>query len=247
MNLQRERVGVDVDGGSMPGFLCAPASDEPFPGIVVIHEIFGLVPHTEDIACRLAAEGYVALAPQLFWQSGPPRNLTDRESFLRFREAIDDRQMLASLDAAVEHLRQLPSVDEQHIGIVGFCMGGSYSLLEAAHNPSLSACVDFYGTMTYRVTTERRPQSPLDAARDLRVPLLGLFGEEDQTIPLEQVRRLEDILKGNGVPCEIHVYPRAGHGFFNDTDSRYRQHAAEDAWPKVLQFFERYLKAGRSA
>jgi len=233
MELETQRPTIPIDGDSMAAFLCSPSTETPLPAIVVIHEILGLVPHTEDVASRFAREGYVALAPDLFWHVESLPDFSDRESFMRFRQSLDDRRMLASLDAALAYLREQPFVDVSHIGIVGFCMGGYYSLLEASNNPTLAACVDFYGAPISKL---------LPAVRQLRVPLLGLFGEDDQAIPLDQVRELESVLQEVGVPFEIHTYPGAGHAFFNDTSPTYRQHAAEDAWRRTLDFFAEHVQ-----
>ena len=232
---EAQRVGIDREGGTMNGFLCLPAEEGRRPAVAVVHEIYGVTGHTEDLTCRFARQGYVTLAPDLFWRVGTPNpsDFTDRAAFLRFRQSLDDEEMLASLDAAVAYLRALPQVDVAHVGIVGFCMGGYYAFLEAAHNPSLAACVGFYGA----------PVPPLlQRVEEMRVPVLGLFGEEDQSIPVEQVHQLEAALRRVGTPVEVHLYPGAGHAFFNDTSPTYRRHAAEDAWPIVLTFFGNYLK-----
>lgn len=233
MELETQRPTIAVDDGSMKAFLCSPVTESVLPAVIVIHDIAGLAAHAEDVACRFAREEYVALAPDLFWRVGTPTALTDGASIMRFRQSLDDREMLASLDAAVAYLREQPFVDVSHIGIVGFCMGGYYAFLEAANNPTLAACADFYGA----------PMAPvLSAARRLRVPLLGLFGEEDQSIPLDQVHELQTVLQDVGVPFEIHTYPGAGHAFFNDTRPSYREEAARDAWQRVLGFFARHVQ-----
>lgn len=233
MEIETRRPTINVDGGSMAAFCCAPVTESILPAVIVIHEIFGLVPHTEDVACRFAREGYVALAPDLFWRVGAPSGLTDRAAMMRFRQSLDDREMLASLDAAVAYLRDQPFVDVSHIGIVGFCMGGYYAFLEAANNPTLAACADFYGA----------PMAPvLAAARNLRVPVIGLFGEDDQAIPLDQVRELETVLGDVNVAFEVHTYPGAGHAFFNDTSGTYREEPARDAWQQVLRFFAQHVR-----
>jgi carboxymethylenebutenolidase len=233
METESERVTVDVDGASMPAFLCYPNDEERHPAVIVVHELFGLEAHHEDVACRFAAEGYVGLAPDLFWNVGPLPDFTDREVIMRFRRSLDDRQLLTSLDAAVAYLREQPGVDVAHVGIVGFCMGGYYALAEALNNSSLAACVDFYGGGMDRL---------FDRMAELRVPFLGLFGDEDQSIPPERVRELRGLLQQAGVPFEIHTYHGAGHAFFNDMRSSYRQHAAEDAWARTLQFYQKYLR-----
>lgn len=239
---QQERVRIDVAGGTMNGFVCRPDAAKPRPAIIEIHEIYGPTPHHEDVTCRLAGEGYVGLAPDLFWHMGPVPDMQDRDAFMRFRSSMNDSTMLQSLDAAIDWLRTQPYVDGDHIGIVGFCMGGYYSLLEAIHNPSLSACVDLYGApLVNPKPSENQPESIMDIVKNLKVPFLGLFGAEDQSIPLDQVRQLEGILDTLDVPSQVVVYPNAGHAFFNDTGPRYRQDAAEDAWATMIQFFSRYL------
>jgi carboxymethylenebutenolidase len=227
-----ERVSIDVEGGAMEAFICRPASGERHPGIVIVHDIYGLQAHSEDVACRFAAQGYVALVPDLFWQVGSPRDFTDRESFMQFRRSLDDRQILESIDAAAAQLRDEPDVEFSHVGIVGFCMGGYYAFLAAVANPSVAACVDFYGAPVAGL---------LEPAQELRVPVLGLFGDQDQSIPVEEVRQLEEALQAAGCPYEFHIYPGAGHAFFNDTKPTYRGHAAEDAWRRTLDFFRMWL------
>lgn len=241
--IESERLTIGVDGGAMPAYICWPAGTGPFPAVIVVHEIYGLVQHTEDVARRFAAQGYLTVAPNLLWHIGPPPAFTDRASFAAFRESLDDRQMLASLDATLAALRERPDVNISHIGIVGFCMGAYYAFLEAAANPTLAACVDFYGSPLTGSHSENRPRTILEAAEDLRVPLLGLFGADDPSIPVEQVRDLERVLRKTGTAFEVHVYPQAGHAFFNDASPAYREAAAEDAWPRTLQFFARYLQS----
>ncbi|HZB95505.1 MAG TPA: dienelactone hydrolase family protein [Herpetosiphonaceae bacterium] len=226
----------------MEAFVCRPSSGEPTPAVIIIHEIYGPHEHFDDVACRLASHGYVGFAPDLFWKLGTPE-FSDRASFMRFREKLDDPHLLASLDVCVAWLKEQSYVRADRIGMVGFCFGGTYALLETAHNRDIAACVDFYGGMPSIERSEKHPRSPLDAARDIRQPFLGLFGEEDQSIPVQQVRELEGILKENGVPCEFHIYPEAGHAFFNDQRPSYVKPAAEDAWARMLEFYGRYLEA----
>jgi carboxymethylenebutenolidase len=241
MELQRAHVQIPVEGGAMDALICRPDAGDGLPAVLVVFDIFGLRLHYEDIACRLAGQGYVALVPDLFWNTEVP-DFTDRSSFMRFRQTMDDRLFLRDLDAADAYLRSQPFVDGEHVGIVGFCMGGYYSLQEAAHNPTFAACVDFYGAPLAGPVSERAPVTSLQAAERLQMPYLGLFGDEDQSIPLGQVRELEGLLQRRNIPFQIKVYPGAGHAFFNDTAPSYRKEAAEDAWKLMLAFFEQYLK-----
>jgi carboxymethylenebutenolidase len=238
MVLTQERREISVDGGSMPVFACRLEGSEPLPAIVVIHEILGLTPHHEDIACRFAGEGFVAAAPNLFFDIDIP-NFTDRASFMAFRQQIDDRTMVERVRALVTDLRQRPDVHADAIGVVGYCFGGYTALLATADIPEIKALADYYGG--------GNPETVHAAARKVRVPVLGMFGGEDQGIPVEVVRETERILKGAGNETQFHVYPGAGHAFFNDTSAdRYRPDAARDAWPKTVDFFKRTLKVASS-
>lgn len=240
MTIQDQNVTIPVDGGEMRGFLCRDTEAQPGPAVIVVQEIFGVTPHIESVTRRVAEAGFAALAPDLFWKIGAPPDFSDRESFMAFRAKMDDREFLASLDATVTYLQSREFVSGG-LGIVGFCMGGYYALLEAAHNPAIIACVDYYGGPLSGPHTETRPRTAIEAARDLRAPFLGLFGEDDAGIPVEQVRELESAIRSAGVPCEIEIYPGAGHAFNNDTRETYRATAAADAWTKAMAHFERYL------
>jgi carboxymethylenebutenolidase len=235
MPIQDQRLEVSVGGGAMPLYIARPDGDAPLPVVIVIHEIFGLTPHTEDVARRFAAEGFVAAAPHLFFQTPIP-DFSDRASFMAFRQAISDDDMLRNIDAVIDTLRDLPYADAEHIGIVGYCFGGYTSLLETAHNPAIRALADYYGGGD--------PEVVLDAARQIHVPVLGMFGEEDQGISVNFVHQTEEALQGAGAETEFHIYPGAGHAFFNDTSpERYNEAAARDAWPKTVAFFRRTLGA----
>jgi carboxymethylenebutenolidase len=234
MAVTDERLEVSVGGGQMPLYVARPEGDERLPLIVVIHEIYGLTPHTEDVARRFAGAGFVAAAPHLFFQTPIP-DFSDRASFMAFRRAIHDDDMLRNIDAAIDTMRQKPYVDGGRIGIVGYCFGGYVSLLETAHNSSIKALADYYGG--------GNPDVVLEAASKVHVPVLGMFGAEDQGIPVDFVHRTEEAMKAAGAQTEFHIYPGAGHAFFNDTSpERYNEGAAKDAWPKTVDFFTRVLK-----
>jgi carboxymethylenebutenolidase len=244
LKIEERGTTIPLNGGRMAVYAAHPEADgRKLPAVLVVHEIFGLSDHIKDVVRRLAREGYLSLAPDLFWQMGPLPDFTDRESFMRFRRSMDDRDLLSSLDAAVDHLAAESIADEEHVGIVGFCMGGYYAFLETVRNPRIAACADFYGgPLSHQEPSENRPIGPLDVAREIKVPLLGLFGEEDQGIPVEQVHELERRVKEAGVPVETVIYPGAGHAFHNDTGPRYVESAAKDAWKRTIEFFDQYLK-----
>jgi len=229
------------DGVEIAAHLCRPNGRGPFPAVIVIHEVFGLVDHIRDIACRFARAGYVGIAPDLFSREGGPGEMPDVAAIMKVIENLPDRRVLADLDAAVDYLKSLDFVRGDRIGVIGFCMGGAYSLLFAGHSKELAAAVVFYGRIFYPKITENKPTSPIELVPSVRSPILGIFGEADRGIPVSDVRKLEERLKAEGKTFEIKIYPDAPHAFFNDTRPSYRPEAARDAWERTLRFFKRYL------
>ncbi|MBV9865202.1 MAG: dienelactone hydrolase family protein [Abitibacteriaceae bacterium] len=213
----------------------------PRPGLIVIHEIWGLTEHIRDVARRFAGRGYAVLAPDLFTREGSPQiDPTDRASIMKFIGAIPDRRVVADLEAGVDYL-QGPPVKTSRVGSIGFCMGGLYSYLLAVHSTQLAAAVDFYGRIVYAEKTANKPASPLDLVAQLKCPLLGNFGEADQGIPVADVEQLRERLQTVAQPSKINVYPGAGHAFFNDTRPAYHKEAADAAWRETLQFLQAHL------
>jgi carboxymethylenebutenolidase len=211
------------------------------PGVIVIHEIFGLNDHIRDVAARLAQAGYVALAPDLYSREGGAPEATDFSVIRAFTAKIADRRMVGDLQAGQAYLSRRPEVAGQKIGTVGFCMGGLYVLLFAAQTPSLGAGVVYYGRPIYRETTPEKPTSPLDLVPRLRVPLQAHYGEADTGIPLADVEALKRAIPAT-VPSEIYTYKDAPHAFHNDTRESYRAEPAGQAWGRTLAFFKRHLK-----
>ncbi len=216
------------------GFLARPrdrAQEAARPGVVMIHDVWGLSDHTRDLAGRLAEEGFAVLAVDLYRRlSG--YEISDPGAWIR---DLDDAQVLADLDAAAAALRAGPSADRP-IALTGFCMGGTYALLAACSSRGFAAAVPFYGMLSYATgLLEGKPgRSPLDVAKGLACPLLAFFGARDSFIPLDQVRTLEQRLPES---AEVVVYPEAGHAFLNDTrPDLYRPEAAADAWRRTVDF-----------
>ncbi len=235
------------------GFLARPDEPGPWPALVVVHEIFGVTDHMRDVAGRFAKEGFVALVPDLWSRSpeakvpaaaGDPSALgplaeTDLVRLRGFVETQPDARMTGDLAAAARHLRTRPDVRPNGIGTVGFCMGGIYAFhLACEPDAPIRACVDFYGRLVYPKPTPTKPRGNLDRVGELRCPLLGIFGAQDELIPLEQVVRLRDRLQGRG---HVIAYPRAGHAFMNDTRPAYRAEDAADAWWRAVTFLAKQL------
>ena len=213
-----------------PGFLATPEGSGRFPGLVVIQEWWGLVPHIKEVAERFASEGFIALAPDLY--HGQAASEPDEARKLAME--LDRGRAVAEIVAALTYLQSLEQVTPQKIGLVGFCMGGSLTVAAAAACQDVGAAVVFYGI-----------PPDLDIVRTIRAPLLGLYGADDHGIPVERVGALEAELRKQGVEHEIHIYPDAGHAFFNDARPHiYQPRAAQDAWQRTLRWFRQHLIQG---
>jgi carboxymethylenebutenolidase len=218
-------------------------SGSPAPGVVMIHDVWGLSDPTRSLASRLAREGFSVLALDLYRKTGQPR-ISDPASAMAWIRELPDPLVLDTLQEGIDFLNEHPSTLGHPLGVTGFCMGGQYALLGACVCRGLSAAVVFYGMLSYApdVDPERKPRSPLDAVGDLGCPLLGLFGEEDHLIPVPEVRELERRLAALTQPSDVVLYPGAGHAFMNDTRPElYRPQVAEDAWGRTIRFFREHL------
>jgi carboxymethylenebutenolidase len=223
-----ERVGIKNDGAALQGYLARPAT--PGPGVIVIQEWWGLVPHIEQVADRLAAEGFVALAPDLFY--GKQTRSTDEAGKLMMSLRID--RAADDLANAIKYLQAVPDVAGTRIGTIGFCMGGALSLFAACRSPeAVGAAVVFYGG---------HPNVKPDLAR-LEAPVLGIFAGRDTFVSPAVVSELDRNLTALGKRHEFHTYPDTQHAFFNDHRPEVHDAAAAaDAWAKTLAFLRRELK-----
>ncbi|MEE8558760.1 MAG: dienelactone hydrolase family protein [Myxococcota bacterium] len=226
---------------SIRGALYLPEQTDPRPGVVVIPDVRGLHDHYHDVARRLARDGFVALALDLYSREGPP-DLPDMETVFRFMRELPDSRVLQDIGQAIDALSKHPSVGQSRVGITGFCMGGMYTILAACTCKGLSAAVSWYGMLRVQEIDESSPEHPLEALPRLSCPLLGLFGKEDPIVPLGDVEELQREGASQSHEVEVVVYPGAGHAFANDTrPDAYRADAAEDAWSRALAFLHRYL------
>jgi carboxymethylenebutenolidase len=223
-----QKVTFRSNGAAAAGYLARPA--KPGPGVVVIQEWWGLVPHIEEVADRFASAGFVALAPDLY--HGKTTKSPDEAGKMMMSLRIDEAAR--DIDGAIDYLRSQPDVAAGHVGSVGFCMGGALSLYAACRNPSVSACVVFYGG---------HPNVKPDLGA-LKAPLLGLYAGKDGFVSPEVVADLDQRLTRLDKRHEFHTYPSAQHAFFNDTRPEvYDPQAAADAWNRTIAFFRRELAA----
>ncbi|HYK89261.1 MAG TPA: alpha/beta fold hydrolase [Acidobacteriota bacterium] len=215
------------NGDNTSGYLAIPANGKG-PGVVVIQEWWGLVPHIKRIADRFAGAGFLAIAPDLY--HGKSTKSPDEAGKLMMAINIDKAER--DLAGAVSYLKGHSGNSSGKAGIVGFCMGGALSLYAATRNTDLSACVVFYGGHP-----KIHPDLP-----NLRAPLLGLYAGRDGFVTVESVRDLERKLKGLAKDHEIHIYPNCDHAFFNDERPEvYNKEAAADAWKRTVEFFTKHL------
>jgi carboxymethylenebutenolidase len=216
---------------TIKAFVAAPQTKEKRPAVIVIQEWWGLTDHIKGIARRYAAEGYVAVAPDLYSRLGHALT-TDAGEAGKLMNTLKQEDGLNDLNATVTYLQSVPEVDGTRIGVTGFCMGGSYALMLPCVNPAIKAAVPFYGQVP-------NPDAPL---QKLSAPVLYLYGEDDGWITKADVQRLAAALKKYNKPGEIKTYPGAPHAFFRDTDpSVYRSEAARDAWARTKAFFKQHL------
>jgi carboxymethylenebutenolidase len=223
-----ERVSFKANGHTTPGYLARPAAGGG-PGVIVIQEWWGLVPHIEDVTDRFATEGFVALAPDLY--HGEQAKGPDQAGKMMMALSID--QAAKDLAGAIDYLTAQPGVTGATVGTVGFCMGGALSLFAASKNPEVGACVVFYGG---HPTVQ--PDIPA-----LQAPVLGIWAGKDGFVTPAVVTALDQQLTAAGKPHEFHTYPGADHAFFNDTRPEvYDPAAAADAWARTIAFFRANLK-----
>jgi carboxymethylenebutenolidase len=230
---------VDTPDGSMQVYEATPEG-APRAAVIVVQEAFGVNDHIQDVTRRFAREGYHAVAPHLFHRAGGgTAPYDDFSKVVPLFEGLDDSALLDDIDATVRALGGR-GFEPDRIGLVGFCMGGRISFLVAARR-RLGAAVGFYGG---GIVTARFPQFPplVDEAPTLQTPWLGLFGDADESIPLEDVERLRTALDAAPVAHEVVRYPDAAHGFHCDVRPAFEPVAAADGWERTQAWFVTHLR-----
>lgn len=226
---------VAVEGGSLPIYFARPATGDKLPVVLVVQEIFGVHEHIRDVCRRLAHQGYLAIAPELFFRQGDPRTVQNIADILQnIVSRVPDAQVMADLDACAAWAATQAGNPER-LAITGFCWGGRITWLYAAHNPSLKAGVAWYGRLTGTAST-LTPRHPIDVAGALHAPVLGLYGGQDQGIPVTDVEQMNAALAAAGSASTIHLYPDAPHAFHADYRPSYRKADAEDGWKRALDW-----------
>jgi carboxymethylenebutenolidase len=231
-------VKIPVEDGEIPAYRAMPATGGPFPVVLVVQEIFGVHEHIKDVCRRFAKEGYCAVAPELYARQGDVSKYTDyKQIFAEVVSKVPDAQVMSDLDAAVAWAARTGG-DAARVGVTGFCWGGRITWLYAAHSAALKAGVAWYGRLV-GAATPLQPRYPIDVAAELKAPVLGLYGGQDQGIPLADVEKMRAALAAAKQPSEIHVYPDAPHGFHADYRPSFREADARDAWRRCLEWFRK--------
>jgi carboxymethylenebutenolidase len=230
---------VRVDN-RMTAYLGIPEGRGKRPAVIHLHERYGIVQHTLDLAQKLVDAGYVALVPDLF-----SRFTGDRQALARGELHVDlsDEQALQDLDSAMAYLQSLPNVDGR-IGMIGVCQTGRQPVLFSAHRTDLAAAVVLYGAI-YKADWESHPlrPEPVDQLLErVACPLQWIFGELDNLVSLDSVIRMQSILQKAKKSFDIRIYADAPHGFLNDTmPGRYRPEQATAAWKQIISFLNTVL------
>ncbi len=226
------QISFDTVAGTLDAqaYLALPAADSGV-GILVVHEAWGLVGETRDVCDRLAREGFVALAPDLH----DARTTRVQEEAERLVSELDVPRAMAILEAAQTSLLSHEAVAGPRIAVLGFCMGGQLALEAACRSARIGAVVDCYGV---------HPGAELDLSQ-LDAPVLGIFAEHDDSIPIEQVKRLESDIKAAGKRCSFSIHVAVQHGFMNPARAEaYDAETSEEAWKQLLAFLRAELTAG---
>jgi len=232
-------IKIPVAGGELPGYRAMPDKGGPFPVVLVVQEVFGVHEHIRDICRRFAKLGYLAMAPELYARQGDVSKLAEIKDIIPIVSKVPDAQVMSDLDAAVAWAQKSGKGNTAKLGITGFCWGGRIVWLYAAHNPKLKAGVAWYGRLVGQ-PNELQPKNPIDLVAELKAPVLGLYGGDDQGIPLDTVERMRQAIKAANNPSEIVVYPNTPHGFHADYRPSYRPEQAKDGWKRLQDWFKKY-------
>jgi carboxymethylenebutenolidase len=231
-------VKIKVADGELLAYRAMPAGKTGLPVVMVVSEIFGVHEYIADVCRRLAKEGYLAIAPELFTRYGDPRTYASvADLYSAVIAKVPDTGVAADLDACAAWAAKNGG-DGARLGITGFCWGGRQVWLYAAHNPALKAGVAWYGRIDGEVN-DRTPKYPLDLAAQLKGAVLGLYGSADQGIAMDDVEAMKDALAKAGSKSQLHVYDGAPHAFHADYRPTYRKEAAEDGWKRLLAWLRK--------
>jgi carboxymethylenebutenolidase len=233
-----------ANGDTINAYYARPLGPGPFQGVVLVHHMPGWDEWYREATRKFAHHGYAALSPNLYARAGHGAP-DDVAAMVRAAGGVPDDQAVGDIAGALAYLRAQPTSSGK-VAVFGTCSGGRHAYLAACRTPGFAAVLNLWGgrvVMSPQELTPNQPVAPLDYTADLQCPILGLFGEQDQSPTPAQVAILEEELKRHGKTVEFHMYPNAGHGFFYYDRPAYRPEQAVDGWKKVFAFLEKHLDA----
>jgi len=240
MDVTGSMIQLNTPDGKMDAYEVKPKAGGTYPGIVVLMEAFGLNDHIKKVTERIAQEGYVAIAPDLYHRE-PERLVpySDLQKAVGIMNRLQDSKIMDDVGAAIAHLKSQSNVKAGALGVTGFCMGGRFTYLAAAHhNKDVKAAVVFYGG-----GIPMGNPSPLSRTGEIKCPIYLFFGGKDPLIPQDHVDKINDELTDKKINFQLKLYPEATHGFFcDDRPMSYHPDSAKDAWEKFKSFFAQHLK-----
>ncbi len=236
-------VKFPVGDGEIPAYRAMPdVKNKKFPIVLVVHEIFGVHEWIQDVVRRFAKLGYMAIAPSLYARQGDVTQMKDIQEIIgKVVSKTPDAQVMTDLDSTVAYAKK-NNGNTKKLSVTGFCWGGRITWLYAAHNKNVDAGAAWYGGLVASASRPKnplQPTMPLDVAKDLRVPVLGLYGGLDTGIPLDSVQQMQEELKKGKSKSEIIVYPNAKHGFHADYRDSYNKESSDEAWKKLQEWFRK--------
>ena len=226
-------VDVPTADRAIPAYRAMPAKGHRHPIALVVQEVFGVHEHIKDLCRRLAKDGYCAIAPDLYVRQGSTMQMTDLKEILAFVAKVPDAQVIGDLDASLAWASKNGGNAAKTV-ITGFCWGGRIVWLYSEHNPKVRAGVAWYGRVV-GPTDSLHPKNPIDQIGVLKVPVLGLYGGQDASIPADSLEQMRKVMPKS---CDIISYPNAPHGFNADYRPSYRADAALDGWNRMLTWFK---------
>jgi carboxymethylenebutenolidase len=250
VNREIKTSSVKILNGTLeiPAYLAMPAGNGPFPGVIVIQEIFGVNDHIRDVTRRFAQEGYVAIAPALYQRQAPGfeagYTAEDIKIGKQYKDQTKAEELLSDIQAAIDYLLSQTPAKANAIGCIGFCFGGHVAYL-ASTLPDIQATASFYGA-GITTMTPGGSEPTITRTKDIRGTLYAFFGMEDASIPAQQVDEIEEALNKNQVLHRVFRYEGADHGFFCDQRASYNEASAADAWEQVKQLFREELSLASS-
>jgi len=233
------------NGDEGEAYYARPTRAGQFPGMVVVHHLPGWDEWITEVVRKFAHHGFAAISPHLYFRNGPG-SPDDVGARVRAAGGVADAQVVGDVKGAIAYLRAQGNSNGK-VGVIGFCSGGRHAYLCACRLPEIDAIVDCWGGNVVvddkKLLNDKRPVAPIDLTEQLRAPLLGIFGNDDENPNRDQVNRTEALLEKLGKNYEFHRYDGAGHAFFNTTRVAYRPEQAADGWTKTFAFLRKTLAA----